>query len=97
MKKKENHAFDSLSKADVERLKNLALSENGFLFDPVTGYSYNLNSTAITLLHQLQHGKTRSEILKDMQENYLSDANTLERDLDQFLGQLQEFGFLTNR
>lgn len=95
--KKEPSIFDSLSKADIERLKNLALSENGFLFDPVTGYSYNLNSTAITLLHQLQRGKVRSEILKDMRENYLCDPNTMERDLDQFLGQLQEFGFLSKK
>jgi hypothetical protein len=81
-------------KADLERLKNLAISESGFLFDPVTGYSYNLNSTAIILLRQLQEGKTRTHILSEMEQCYQANLNDLERDLEQFLTQMEEYGLL---
>lgn len=80
--------------ADRERLKGLVISESGFLFDPVTGYTYNLNSTAVDLLGRLQIGKTRREILAEMEQQYQADANDIERDTDQFLSRLEEYGLL---
>ncbi len=94
MKNLENPSPCRESKPDLEHLKSLALSENGFLFDPMTGFAYNLNPTAITLVHQLQQGRTRAEILKYMEKHYEADSNHLETDLDQFLRRLEEYGLL---
>ena len=41
---------------------NLAVSESGFLFSPLTGESFTLNPIANMILHYLKTGKTLTEI-----------------------------------
>ncbi len=35
---------------DLTHLKQLAVSENGFVFDPYTGHTFTLNATGIAVL-----------------------------------------------
>jgi hypothetical protein len=76
-------------------LRGLALSETGFVFDPVSGFAYNLNLTAVTLLRKLQDGNSIEKILKFMREEYEADSNEMERDLEQFLNRLSDYGLLS--
>lgn len=94
MKEKSNQAQLKISPEALERLKGLAISESGFLFDPITGYSYNLNSTALELIHLLQAGKDRQQMMKQMLDVYDVHVDDFDRDFEQFLGLLQEYGLL---
>jgi PqqD family protein of HPr-rel-A system len=82
---------------DMNRLRSLALSETGFVFDPITGYTYNLNPMATELLKRLQKGETADVILAHMKANYDADANEIERDWEQFLERLREYGLLVEK
>ena len=44
---------------DIDRLRDLALSETGFLFDPYSGATFSLNPTAVTILRALRGSADR--------------------------------------
>ena len=46
----------------VDRLRELALSESGFIFDPRTGQSFSANDSALECLRLLQEGLSDREI-----------------------------------
>jgi hypothetical protein len=75
------------SAATIERL---ALSESGFLFDPVTGHSFTLNETAIAVLRSLQKTRSVAALRDGLLAEYDVDAVTLDRDLLEFLGSLRD-------
>jgi hypothetical protein len=47
---------------DRDKLAVLAVSESGFIFDPVTGHSYTANATGLRILELLKTGKEPDEI-----------------------------------
>ncbi len=70
--------------------ENLALSENGFLFDGRTGATYSLNKSGTFLLKQLIEG-ARPEALKEkLIESFDVDEATAARDVEQFLFRLKD-------
>ncbi|ACF14350.1 hypothetical protein Ctha_1894 [Chloroherpeton thalassium ATCC 35110] len=71
--------------------ENLALSKSGFLFDPQTGESFNLNPTGRVIFEMLSAGKSESEIMEILSETYDIDAARLQRHLDDFLMMLRRF------
>jgi PqqD family protein of HPr-rel-A system len=75
-----------------ERLKNLALSDTGFLFDPTTGNTYTLNETGILVLNELKSGKSKSEIVQLLVRDYEVEEDEATRDITDLLIQLQELG-----
>lgn len=76
-----------------EALKNLALSDTGFVFDPTTGNTYTLNETALGIVRHLKSDKTKEEIIQSILSEYEVDAEEIERDLSDLLIQLKELGF----
>lgn len=76
------------------RLKNLAISENGFIFDPVTGYSYNCNRSAILSLNLLMKELDREAILDELMNEFEVERDTLSQDYDFFLLQLRNLGLI---
>jgi hypothetical protein len=68
--------------------ENIALSENGFVFNPSTGDSYTMNNTGKEVMMLIKDGKTISQITELMIEKYDVDRNTLERYLSDFLNDL---------
>ena len=73
---------------------NLALSENGFLFDTQTGVTYSLNATGTFLLRELIDGTDFSELTLKLTEKFDVNNNVAERDLEQFLFRLKDLGLL---
>lgn len=67
---------------------NLAVSESGFLFSPLTGESFTLNPIANMILHYLKTGKTLTEIKSELLNEYDIDSSSLEKDIDDFINQL---------
>ena len=75
---------------DPRTLERLAISESGFVFDPVSGHSFTLNETALTILRLLQKDRHVEDLRRQLLEDYAVDETTLDRDLLEFLGSLRD-------
>jgi len=71
--------------------KNIAISENGFIFNPLTGDSFSVNETGLFILQKLKEGETRETIMKTLQDEFELDANSAEIDLNDFLSMLKSY------
>ena len=77
-----------------QRLKDLAVSETGFVFDPYSGATFSLNASALCLLRGLKEGLGRDELIAQLEESFdVTDAD-LSRDIDEFLELLRYNGVL---
>ena len=74
--------------------KNIAVSESGFLFDPGTGESFNLNKTGQLIVKLLSEGRDESEIMQIVMEKYDVDSNTLQRYMDDFVLMLNQLNLI---
>jgi hypothetical protein len=74
--------------------ENIALSENGFVFNPSTGDSFTMNKTGKEVIMMIKEGKDLSLITDFMAEKYDVDRNTLERYLADFLNDLNVYNLL---
>ncbi len=75
--------------------KNIAVSENGFIFNPMTGDSFSVNETGVFILQKLKESESEETILKLLMEEYDLDTYTAEKDLNDFLSMLKSYQ-LTN-
>ncbi len=75
----------------MERLKQLAISEEGFIFDPVTGNSFTTNGTGLFILEALKEGREEKEIVDLLTEEYGIDKESASRDLMDFMEQLRSY------
>lgn len=71
--------------------KNIAISESGFLFDPMTGESYSMNQTGKEILELLKQEKSEEEIKDIMTTRYDVDYLSFERYFVDFTGMLKHF------
>jgi PqqD family protein of HPr-rel-A system len=77
-----------------QRLKDLAVSETGFVFDPYSGATFSLNASALCLLRGLKEGLDRDKLIARLEESFdVTDAD-LSRDIDEFLELLRYNGVL---
>jgi len=78
----------------MEKLKRLALNEEGFIFDPETGNSFVTNQTGLFILKKLREGFSEEDIIKALTEEFEVDENTARRDFYDFEEQLRILGIL---
>ena len=71
--------------------KNIAISENGFIFNPLTGDSFSVNETGLFILQKLKEGESKETIMKTLQDEFELDANSAEIDLNDFLSMLRSY------
>lgn len=77
--------------ADIsDNLRRLALSESGFVFDPVSGQSFTVNDTGLELLRLLQKSPDEQHILDHLEQAYAGERSDMARDLDEFIASLRE-------
>ncbi|MDD5185423.1 MAG: PqqD family protein [Paludibacter sp.] len=74
--------------------KNIATSEEGFIFNPSTGDSFSVNPIGTEILAFLKKDKPLDEIIEIMCEKYDVDRSIFEKDLDDFTSQLKEYTIL---
>jgi hypothetical protein len=74
--------------------KNIATSDNGFIFNPSTGDSFSSNGIAAEILALMKAGKTPPEIKQDVMDRYEVDEPQLERDWEDWLLQLKDANLL---
>jgi len=76
--------------------KNIATNELGFVFNPATGDSYSSNPIAAEIIQLMKDGHSLNEIKKQLLDKYEVDKLTIEKDIDDFVGQLKENNLLSN-
>ena len=75
-------------------LSNLAISDSGFVFNPLNGDSFTLNPTAQFILKNLKENKLKDEIVDLLEENFDVERSDAEIDFDYFLSQLSMYKLL---
>ena len=75
----------------MKRLSQLAINEEGFVFDPLTGESFTVNQTGLLILKDLKEGKSQEEIINDITENFEVSQEEAERDLIDFIEKLRSY------
>jgi PqqD family protein of HPr-rel-A system len=75
-------------------LKNLALSENGFVFDPTSGNTFILNETALIIVKLLIQDKSKEEITTTLINEYSVEKEEVDRDYADLTIQLRELGLI---
>jgi len=81
----------------MNKLNRLAVSEEGFIFDPETGNSYTVNQTGLFILELLKEGKSQDEIVDALTKEFEVSPEEAQRDLIDFLEQLRLFGLLEEK
>ncbi len=73
---------------------NLAVSENGFVFDPKTGESFTVNEVGVEIINQLKTTTDLDKVMKNIEADYEVDHFTLEKSMNDFITMMQEFNLL---
>lgn len=79
---------------NVENLKQLAMNDNGFIFDPSSGYSYTTNPTGLAILKMLAAGREKEEVRAAIQKEYEVEADNFDSDFDHFILMLEAFNLV---
>lgn len=81
-----NNPFPPLS-----NLQRLAISESGFVFDPVSGHNFTVNETGLSILRLLQKNAEMKHILSQLSDQYDAAERDIERDLLEFASVLRDY------
>ena len=81
-----NDPFPSLA-----NLQRLAISESGFVFDPVSGHNFTVNETGLSILRRLQKSTELAPLLEILATEYNVTPRDLERDVLEFAGVLRDY------
>jgi PqqD family protein of HPr-rel-A system len=76
------------------RLRDLAISESGFVFDPQSGAMYTLNATGIAVVEALREGAGKAELRERLRERFDEAPTHLDDDVADFLHTLTQLGLL---
>lgn len=80
---------------DATRLRQLAISDSGFVFDPATGHTFTVNATGALVVHALKEGVKPDSIARRLADEFeLDGSEDVARDVEDFLARLREHGLL---
>lgn len=74
--------------------KNIATSDNGFIFNPVTGDSFASNTIGSEIIAAMKRGETEQQIKAEILAKYEVTAEQLDRDWEDWILQLKEANLL---
>lgn len=75
----------------MELNKNIAISESGFIFNPLTGDSFSTNQVGQEILYLLKEEKSGNEIVKFLRKRYQVETSVAEKDLYDFILMLRNY------
>ena len=76
------------------RLAYLAINDQGFAFDPVSGDSFTLNDTASRIIHELAAGRNAEEAAGALADWFIVDIDEIKDDVRDFIEQLRYRGLV---
>jgi PqqD family protein of HPr-rel-A system len=80
--------------SQASNLKNLAISETGFVFDPTSGATFTLNAAGLFVLQALRDGKRLDDVVQDLRESFDSVTVDAKDDVLDFVERLRQHGLL---
>lgn len=83
-----------LIKYAMKLKKSIALSESGFVFNAERGDSFSVNPTGLAIMQWLKEGREPEEIQGRLQEKFVVDETTCEKDLYDFIKMLNQFNLI---
>ena len=75
-------------------LRELAISETGFVFDPRTGATYSVNPTGLVVLQGLREGMNGGAIAASISEKFGVSVREAEVDLSDFVQTLRQYALV---
>ena len=79
---------------NVNKLQNLAMNDNGFIFDPNTGYSYTANETGIMILRKLASGLEKEEVRAAVMDMYEVSEDNFNSDFEHYMLMLESLDMI---
>jgi len=76
--------------------KNIAVSESGFIFNPLSGDSFSTNPLGQEIVRLLKEDKSKQEIIAALSSKYEADEATIEKDINDFFQVLGSYQLLIN-
>jgi hypothetical protein len=74
----------------MNRLKDIAISESGFLFDPYSGSTFNTNETGRLILQLLKEGKDVETIQSEIKTRFKTSEEDIRSDIYEFINLLKD-------
>jgi len=74
--------------------KHIAVSDSGFVFNPVTGESFTANPMGIEIIEMMKQDLSVEEINATILKKYHADPSTIEKDVAEFFELLKNFSLL---
>jgi hypothetical protein len=81
--------------SNARTLSDLAISDNGFVFDPLAGATYSVNPTGLCVLQSLKEGLGRDAIARRLADRFERPAQDPLRDVDEFIRMLRQHNLLS--
>jgi hypothetical protein len=72
-------------------VKRLALSESGFVFDPVSGQSFSVNESGLAVLRLAQVEEEVEILVENLAQHFDASAAEIRRDVLDYADRLKEF------
>lgn len=74
--------------------KNIAVSDEGFIFNPATGDSFSTNKVGSDIINLLKQDKSIVDVKQEITRIYDVDDRLFERDLDDFITLLKNHSII---
>lgn len=78
----------------MKKLSQLAISSEGFVFNPATGDSFQVSQTGLDILNGLRDGKSDEAIVQKLTETYEVPLEDARRDVADFRGSLKSLSLI---
>ena len=78
----------------MQRLTQLAISSEGFVFNPSTGDSFQVSHSGLVILNSLRDGKSDDEIIRKLTDTYEVSLEDARHDVADFRGNLKSLGLI---
>lgn len=78
----------------MNHLSHLAVNEEGFVFNPMSGDSFQVSATGLIILKAIRDGKTDEDICRTMAEEYEVSDEEIRHDLVDFKASLKTLSLL---
>ncbi len=70
------------------RLETLAVSESGFVFDPISGKSFTSNNTGLVSIQLFRSDSSMEDIIETIANEYSIPSTLAEHSINSYLSQL---------
>ena len=84
-----------LKNRNMKVLKDLAMSESGFVFNPTSGESFSVNETGMIILNELKKGSDESAIKSKITEQFDVSEMEAEKDFADFTNMMRFYNLMT--